>query len=73
MMYYRDKNKMSIVKDYLELTKKYKREYGEKTLVLMEVGSFFEVYALINPDGSYMGSNIEEFTKINEMAIAKKN
>ena len=63
MMYYRDKNKMSIVKDYLELTKKYKREYGEKTLVLMEVGSFFEVYALINPDGSYMGSNIEEFTK----------
>jgi DNA mismatch repair protein MutS len=63
---------MSIINEYLELTKKYKREYGEKTLVLMEVGLFFEVYALINPDGTYTGSNIEEFAKINDMVIAKK-
>jgi DNA mismatch repair protein MutS len=63
---------MSIINEYLELTKKYKKEYGEKTLVLMEVGSFFEVYALINPDGTYTGSNIEEFAKINDMVIAKK-
>ena len=64
---------MALVQDYLELTKKYKKEYGEKTVLLMEVGSFFEVYALINPDGTYTGSNIEEFAKINEMVIAKKN
>ena len=64
---------MALVQEYLELTKKYKKEYGEKTILLMEVGSFFEVYALINPDGTYTGSNIEEFAKINEMVIAKKN
>jgi len=64
---------MSIVQDYLELTKKYQAEYGPQTIVLMEVGSFFEVYALIKPDGTYMGSPIVEFAKMNEMVIAKKN
>ena len=64
---------MSIITEYLELTTKYKAEYGEKTLVLLEVGSFLEVYALINPDGTYTGSNIADFAKINEMVIARKN
>jgi DNA mismatch repair protein MutS len=76
---------MAIVQDYLDLTKKYQSEYGEKTIVLMEVGSFYEVYALIKPDGNYtgtealvtgtttyIGSQIEDFVKINEMVIAKK-
>ena len=64
---------MTIVEDYLKLTAQYKTEYGEKTILLMEVGSFYEVYALINPDGSYTGSNIEDFAKLNDMVIAKKN
>ena len=100
---------MSIVQDYLDLTKKYKAIYGEQTLVLMEVGSFFEVYALANavgpnavgpnavgpnavgpnavgpnavdakpnanavgPNPTYIGSNIEDFAKMNDMIIAKK-
>ena len=75
---------MAIVQDYLDLTKKYQSEYGEKTIVLMEVGSFYEVYALIKPDGNYtgtealvtgsatyIGSQIEDFVKINEMVIAE--
>jgi len=64
---------MSIVTEYLSLTEKYKTTYGEKTILLMQVGSFFEVYALINPDGTYTGSNIVEFAKINDLAIANKN
>ena len=64
---------MALVKEYLDLTKKYKADYGEKTILLMQVGSFLEVYALINPDGTYTGSNIVEFAKINEMVIAEKN
>jgi DNA mismatch repair protein MutS len=102
---------MCIVQDYLDLTKKYKAEYGEQTLLLMEVGSFFEVYALIKPDGdyngtnvmgttsvagssanavvanavvasaagsnavasTYIGSNIADFSKINDLVIAKKS
>ena len=64
---------MSIVTEYLSLTKKYQADYGEKTILLMQVGSFFEVYALINPDGTYTGSNIADFSKINDLSIAHKN
>ena len=64
---------MGIIDDYLSLTVKYKAEYGEKTIVLMQVGSFFEVYALLEPDGSYSGSSIAEFSQINECVIAPKN
>jgi DNA mismatch repair protein MutS len=65
---------MALVNDYLDFTQKWKREYGEKTLVLMQVGSFFEVYALINVEtGEMTGSNISEFSSINDMVISKKN
>jgi len=36
----------TVVPEYLKLTKKYKEEYGENTVVFMQVGSFFEVYGL---------------------------
>ena len=64
---------MTIVEEYLELTKKYKNEYGEKTLVLMQVGSFFEAYGLIDKDNNIYGSDIVKFAELNDMAISKKN
>ena len=64
---------MTIVKDYLDLTEKWKKEYGEKTLVLMQVGSFFEAYGLIDKDNKIYGSEICNFAEINEMIIARKN
>ena len=64
---------MTLVKEYLEYTKKYKALYGNNTLVLMQVGSFFECYAIAKPSGTYEGSNIIDFTNINDMIIAKKN
>ncbi len=64
---------MTIVEEYLSYTKKWKAEYGEKTLVLMQVGSFFEVYALIDTNGKMVGSNIQEFASINDMVISKKS
>ncbi len=64
---------MTMVKEYLEYTKKYCASHGEKTLVLIQVGSFFEAYALLLPDGSYKGSHIQEFAAINDMIISKKN
>jgi len=70
---------MSIVKDYLEYTQQWRKEYGDKTLVLLQVGSFFESYSLRNSDGSIYGidspsgSNVEEFASINDMIIANKN
>ena len=64
---------MTIINDYLSYVDKYTAIYGERTLVLMQVGSFFECYALIGHDGEYYGSRIKDFADINEMAISKKN
>ena len=64
---------MTIVNDYLDNTKKYKQQYGEKTIVLMQVGSFFEVYGLKTKTGEIIGSDIEHFSQINDLIIAKKS
>ena len=65
---------MTIIQDYLSLTKKYKEEYSDKTLLLMQVGSFFECYALLDEkDNTYHGSNIQDFSDINDLVIARKN
>ena len=43
---------MTIVEEYLDLTKKWKLEYGEKTLVLMQVGSFLNTNGLLDKNGN---------------------
>lgn len=35
-----------MIEDYLEYTKIYKEKYGDKCVVLMQVGSFFELYTI---------------------------
>jgi DNA mismatch repair protein MutS len=64
---------MTLVEEYLEHTKNYKQVYGDKTLVLMQVGSFYECYAIKKGEGIYEGSNIVDFAQINDMVIAHKN
>ena len=62
---------MTIVKDYFDYTKQWKSQYGEKTIVLMQVGSFFEVYALKSSiHGQYIGSDIKAFSQINDMEFS---
>ena len=39
----------------------------------MQVGSFFECYGLVESDGCYSGSSIEEFSRVCDMTIANKN
>lgn len=64
---------MSLITKYFEDTKKYKLSHGEKTIILIQVGSFFECYAIVESDDSYSGSSIEEFSRICDMSIARKN
>jgi len=40
---------MAMLKQYFKLRDEYREKYGEKTLLLMEVGSFFEVYTKVDP------------------------
>ena len=58
----------SIHDEYFELTEKYSSIYGEHTIVLMQVGAFFEVYG----GHSVMKSKIDEFSQICSLNISEK-
>ena len=38
---------MTLIDDYFELQEQYEKKFGEKTIVLMQVGGFFEVYGVV--------------------------
>ena len=67
---------MALIKEYFALTDKYTAEYGRNTVVLLQVGAFFEVYGqIITPaDGgnTCSGSRIDDFCVICELAKANK-
>jgi DNA mismatch repair protein MutS len=65
---------MALIKEYFELCEKYKEDYGEKTILLMQVGSFFEVYGIYNKKTDIItGSKIVDFSQICELNIVEKN
>ena len=65
---------MAVIKEYFELTKRYQDEYGENTILLMQVGSFFEVYGVYNQKSELIsGSKIVEFSQICELNVVEKN
>ncbi len=63
---------MAVAESYFSLTEKYNLLYGDKTILLMQVGSFFEVYGLKEDDGTISGSLITEFSKIFDFKISEK-
>ena len=65
---------MALIKEYFELTKNYQSEYGQNTILLMQVGAFFEVYGLRDQVSQQIsGSNICDFSRVCELNIAEKN
>ena len=79
---------MALVKEYFNLCNKYQNEYGDKTILLMQVGSFYECYGIrnkvvnhisVNNDMELEGginsktSKIMDFSRICELNIASKN
>lgn len=63
---------MSLTKEYFTLYNKHVEEYGTKTVVLMQCGSFFEVYGLKDNDENIHGSNLVEFGRICDLNVAHK-
>ena len=63
---------MSLIKEYLELTKKYSNEYGEQTIILMQNGAFFEVYGLKNKNNHIYGCKLDDFSRICDLNIVEK-
>jgi DNA mismatch repair protein MutS len=65
---------MSMIEEYFSRTEYYKKKYGENTIVLMQAGSFLEVYGYsIDNTKELIGSNIKEFSEICEMQISVKS
>lgn len=65
---------MSLITEYFELTKKYQDEYGENTILLMQVGAFFEVYGIYDKDNdNIITTKIREFSQICELNVVDKN
>lgn len=68
---------MALAREYFELHAKYNKIYGEKnTILLMQVGAFFECYGLYNEEiGEMIGgsSNIDAFCRICDFHKADKH
>jgi DNA mismatch repair protein MutS len=64
---------MKLIDQYFDYTEQHKKEYGEKTIVLMQVGSFFEIYGIKHPDYTHhIGSQVDEIAKICELNVSVK-
>jgi DNA mismatch repair protein MutS len=65
---------MPLVQDYIKLSNKWKKEYGSKTCVLMQCGSFFEMYGLRNKDDSISDvTDVEELANVCDILVANKS
>jgi len=64
---------MALIKEYFDLTKKYQQDYGENTILLMQVGSFFEVYGInCKNTETIFGSKIVDFSQMCDLNIVEK-
>ena len=60
---------MTLIKDYFEQTIEWKNKKGEKTLIFIQVGAFYEVYGLKDKNtGDITGSDIEPFSQFCDLA-----
>lgn len=64
---------MTIIDDYLEYQEKYEKEYGEYTVVLMQVGHFFEAYAVDNDKERPNADNIYRLSDVMNIQMTRKN
>jgi DNA mismatch repair protein MutS len=66
-------NPNSTTKLYFSLYEKYVGIYGKNIVILLQVGSFFELYGVKTPDGQIHLSNIEEIGQIGQLSIAEQS
>lgn len=65
---------ISIYAEYIKLTKEYQSKYGKNTVVLLQVGAFFEVYgfASTKANGEIQDSLIAEFSQLCNLNVSEK-
>lgn len=67
------KPESNIISDYINLTKEYQSKYGKKTVLLMMVGVFYEIYGLRKKqDSQIYKSEIVDVSQVCNLNIASK-
>ena len=67
-------SKTSIFKEYCHYLNIYKEKYGKKTVVLMQVGSFYEIYAILNDEEELGETDIHNLcNNIMNISVANKS
>ena len=62
----------NILKEYLNYHTKYTEKYGDKTIVIMMCGQFYEIYG-VNTEVLQIGPNLSELSEILNIAVARRN
>ena len=67
-------NKQHILNLYIKYRDEYIEKYGENTVILMEIGQFFEIYAVINDEIRVGEKNIYNICQnILGIAVTRRN
>jgi len=60
-----------MIRSYIKKEKEYVNRFGQRTMFLMQCGSFYEVYCC-KKNGEFTSNRITEFSRICDMRIANK-
>jgi hypothetical protein len=64
---------MALISTYFKYSDELKEKYGEKTIVMMQVGAFYEMYGLLNSETNEItGSNSAAVCALCELSLVKK-
>ena len=64
---------MALIKDYLKKTEEHEKIYGKNSIVLMQVGQFFEIYGLRDSaTKKIVGSSIQDISQKCDLSISNK-
>ena len=64
---------MTLIDDYLSDQKKYEEKYGQHTIVLMQVGHFYECYGIDNEIEQINGHHLAKLADVLNIQLTRKN
>jgi len=62
-----------IYEEYLNYSEEYMKKYGKKTIIFLQAGSFFELYATYNEKQEYVGCDMGVVIDILNIQVTRKN
>lgn len=63
----------SLTDEYFRISREYSNKYGQKTILLMQVGSFFECYSKADAGGNIADANMREFCTVCDLNTSITN